>query len=330
MPESAENEPSARLFSGLGVLVSNVVLAIMLLPLVVFVFSLLGRYFYYAELACNFRCQIMFLLMPFALLALVARRWWLCGMLMLALGWSLIGIVSDYLPGFQPPAGGQSLKVMSYNVLARNWNHPEIVSQILDADPDFVSILEYSVDWHWAMDGLNERYPYQVRVPRWHVYGIAMFSKYPISDTKVVQLMPSVTDNPFITTNVTFGDQTIRMAALHTVSPINPERLQLRNQQIAEVAEELSKSDVPTIVMGDFNCTPWSSFLVEFVAQTGYRDSRRGFGYQATWPANHWILRIPIDHAFVSPDVHVHSRVVGERSDSDHLPILVEVSTAKQ
>ncbi len=329
MLQPAENDPQTRLFPGLGALLSNFVIAVAILPLGLFVFSLLGRYFFYAELACNFRCQIMFLLMPFAVFALGARRWWMSSMFLVALCWSMIGIVWVYLPGFQPPAGPQKLKVMSYNVLAPNSNHAEVVNRIREFDPDFVSILEYTVNWHTALDCLNERYPYQVRIPRWHGFGIAMFSKYPISDTKVVPLTKSATDNPFIMTNVTFGKQTIRLAALHTLSPTDRRRMSLRNQQFTEVADELSKADIPTVVMGDFNCVPWSNFLVEFAENTGYRDSRRGFGYQATWPADNWVVRIPIDQAYVSPEIHVHSRIVGKHSASDHLPILFEVSTAK-
>jgi endonuclease/exonuclease/phosphatase (EEP) superfamily protein YafD len=130
--------------------------------------------------------------------------------------------------------------------------------------------------------------------------------------------------------NVTFGGQTIRLAALHVLSPTNRYRLDLRNHQFEEVAEILSRQDVPTVVMGDFNCTPWSPFLHEFLQQTQYRDSRQGFGYQATWHAKHWLLRIPIDHAFVSETVHVHSRYVGRNAGSDHLPIVFEVSTASR
>lgn len=329
MTQPAENYPPARLVPSLSVLISNFVIAASILPLGLFVFSLLGRYFYLAELVCNFRCQIMLLLVPFALVALGARRWWLGGVILVALGWSMIGIVWVYLPGFQPPAGPQTLRVMSYNVLARNTYDEKVINQIRESDPDVVSVLEYSQSWHAALDCLNERYPYQVRIPRWHGFGIAMFSKFPISDTKVLQLTKSSTDNPFIMTNVTFGGQTIRMAALHSISPTDRRRLELRNQQFVEVAEALSESDIPTVVMGDFNCAPWSPYLAEFVDNTGYRDSRRGFGYQATWPASQWMIRIPIDHAFVSHDVHVHSRMVGDGSRSDHLPILFEVSTAQ-
>lgn len=330
MTQQAVKDPPAQLLPSLGVLFSNFVIAASVLPLGLFVFSLLGRYFYIAELVCNFRCQLMLLLIPFAFFALVARRWWLGGLILVAIGWSMVGVVSVYVPGYQPPAGPKKLKVMSYNVLGSNSNYALVTDQILATDPDVISILEYNTRWHVALDRLNERYPYQVREPRLHGFGIAMFSKFPLLDTEVLLVTKSSTDNPFIITNVQFGDQTIRMAALHVISPVSRYRLELRNRQLVEIGEALSKDDVPTVVMGDFNCAPWSSFLFEFAKKIGCRDSRRGFGYQPTWPADKWMIRIPIDHAFVSRDVHVHGRVVGEPSESDHLPIVFEVSVAKK
>ncbi len=62
-----------------------------------------------------FAVALMVLLIPFAVFALLARRWWLGGLLLVAHGWSMIGVVSVYVPGYQPPAGPQKLKVMSYN-----------------------------------------------------------------------------------------------------------------------------------------------------------------------------------------------------------------------
>ena len=329
MTQQSAEEQAARPFPNWRRLLLNLVNAAAVAPLGLFVFSLLGRYYYFAELVCNFRVQILIMLIPFIFVAVGTRRWILSGFLLIAIGWSMIGTIWVFLPGVQPDAGPTKLKIMSYNVLAPNTNHSEVAEQILDSEPDFVSILEYSLNWHQALDCLDEIYPYQVTVPRWHGFGIAIFSKYPISQTKVIQLTKQSTDNPLIVTNVAFGDQTIRIAALHVLSPTNRYRLDLRNQQFVEVANAVSNQEIPTMVMGDFNCTPWSPFLTDFARDTGYRDSRRGFGYQGTWPADQWITRIPIDHAFVSADIHVHSRLVGPRSGSDHLPIILEVSTAK-
>ena len=328
MTEPAVNNPPVKLLPSTGGFISNFAIAVSLIPLGLFVFSLLGRYFFFAELVGNFRCQIMLLLIPFAILALRVRRWWLGGLILIALCWSMIGTVWVFIPGYQPPPGEQKLKVMSFNVYGGNSNHAAVVDQIREVDPDVIAILEYTGHWQTALDCLNERYPHRFQVPRWHGFGVAVFSKYPISETEVLQLTDDRTDNPCLITNVTFGTQTIRLAMLHALSPTTLYRLETRNLQLEEVANYLTQKKMPTIVTGDFNCTPWSPFLSDFLSQTGYRDSRRGFGYQATWNADLWPLQIPIDHAFVSDNIHVHSRQVGKNAGSDHFPIVYEVSLA--
>lgn len=330
MTDVAEDEKIARLDHDKRIAGLYLVDWFTIVVLAVFVFSLLGRYFFYAELLGNFRCQILLVcLMPIAVLALVMRRWIALGALVVAICWSTMGVATVYGPASQPPPGQESLRVMSFNVLVGNSEYEKVIGVIKESDPDVVSIIEYADHWHRELDRLNQQYPHQFRHPRWHGFGIAIFSKHPLSETVVHQLTKKRTDNPFLVAKVTKGKQTIRLAVLHVLSPTNEIRLKLRNQQIQEVAQLLSSQDEPTVVMGDFNCTPWSPFLSDFLKTTGYRDSRQGNGYQASWHSRYWPLRIPIDHAFVSNDVHVHDRYVGGYAGSDHFPIVFEISTAE-
>ena len=140
------------------------------------------------------------------------------------------------------------------------------------------------------------------------------------------QITRDLTDNPFISVDIEVDGRPLRLAGLHLLSPMHRARLKVRNRQLAEIAKILVQRDVPTIVMGDFNCTPWSPFLSDFMKRVNLRDSRNGFGYHASWNASRPLLSIPIDHALVSPEVHVHSRKLGDFAGSDHLPVVFEVS----
>jgi len=251
--------------------------------------------------------------------------------LMLAAAWSLIQVGNVYIPPVQPPPGHQTLKIMSFNVLGYNLSEDKVVEQMKEHDPDVICVVEYSAYWFEKLKCFDEVYPYQYSEPRWHGFGLAFFSKYPLSKSRTVALTNKTTDNPAIITNVSFGDQTIRLAGAHVFSPKTPFRLDLRNRQYQELAEVLSQDEsgesLPTVMMGDFNSAPWSPFVQDFLKATGLRDSRRGFGYHASWHAGYFLLRLPIDHAFVSKDVHVHSRIVDQRrAGSDHLPIVFEIS----
>ncbi len=307
-------------------MLSVAVIAFSFLPLTLFLFSLMGQQFFLAELLNNFRCQIMFLLLPFVFFFLLLRQWWLGLLFSIAAAWSMTGIAWVYFPSAQPTAGTDTLKVMTFNVYFGNPTPELAISRILEHDPDIVAIVEYSNHLPEALESLNEKYPYRVLEPRWHGFGIAIFSRLPLSDTKIHYLAPAEIDCPMIETHVEIEGQSVRVVGLHVASPTNSARLQLRNQQLRQVAGILNQKNEPTIIMGDFNCTPWSSFLVDFLDQAGLRDSRQGFGYQATWHRDLGIFKIPIDHAFVSPEIHVHDRFVAEPAGSDHLPVVFEIS----
>jgi endonuclease/exonuclease/phosphatase (EEP) superfamily protein YafD len=304
----------------------SIVYALMLIPLLLFVASLLGRYFYLCELVGNFRAYILAMLVPCALIL------WLKGKRKRALLfagaslWSCFGVITPALPYSQPPPGVDIVKIMSFNVWAINRDYQSVIDRVKEHDPDVVTVLEYANDWETALRTLNKTYPYRLRQPRWHGFGIAIFSKRPISNASATQITADITDNPLLSVDIEIGGRPVRLAGLHLLSPMNRNRLKIRNRQLAEIADILIQRDIPTIVMGDFNCTPWSPFLYDFCQRVDLRDSRNGFGYQASWNAERPYLSIPIDHAFVSPQFHVHSRMLGDFAGSDHYPLVFEVS----
>jgi endonuclease/exonuclease/phosphatase family metal-dependent hydrolase len=85
-------------------------------------------------------------------------------------------------------------------------------------------------------------------------------------------------------------------------------------------------SDLPLIVCGDLNASPYSSVYRRLARDL--RDAQCGSSRRGTWPS-----RLPfwcIDHIFVSPSLRVVACVVMReglaRSASDHLPLLAELA----
>ena len=308
-------------------LISKATLVLGLLTAGVFLFTFTGRYFFLAELACHFRFQIMLALVAISITSVMVRRYRLAVLLASLALMATSGTLSMYYPTAQPTTASRTLKIMSFNVLVTNRNYQSVIGEIVKHTPDVVTILEYSRKWDNELIELRQTYPYVACEPRQHGFGVAIFSKYPLSDIQIYKLPAINIDNPFLSAVVSFDEQSIRLAAVHAYSPTSKARLSFRNQQFRKVAQLLGNAEIPTVVVGDFNCTPWSPFLKDFQATTGLGDSRRGFGNQATWPTQSPFLRIPIDHAFVSPDVCVHDRFVGGATGSDHLPIILEIST---
>lgn len=305
----------------------KLVAAASLAPILLFVASQLGRYSFVCELISNFQRFIFLSLLPcpFILLFLGMKRWALVTALPLV--WSLALVSWVYLPPHAPPEGEEKIRVMSFNVLAKNPNHSEVLKEIQRNDPDVLLVLEYSLPWASPFKALDESYPYQVTVPKRHGFGIALFSKIPINRSSIVQLTPNRTDDPAIVAHLQIGDQELRLVGAHVASPIDFSRLEIRNQQYEDISRLLSQTDEPTVLIGDLNCAIWSPFLQDLMRTSRLRDSRQGFGHSASWHAQLWPFQIPIDHALVSKHVHVHDRSVGKNSaGSDHFPIFTEVS----
>ena len=322
-------EPSNGAASLAGSFFGAVFAAVSLVLITVFAFSLSGRHFFLAELLSNFRAQLLVALVIFTAGAICFQRWWIGFLLVIATIWCSTGVLSVYLQIEQPPPGKNKIRIMSHNVLADNRSYSAVKKQFAEIDPDVLVVVEYGHQWHAELQSLTDdgSYPYSVLAPRWHGFGIAIFSKLPLANKQSFQLTSKITDAPIVMAEFMVGQQNFRVAGLHVFSPTTMDRMNLRNKQLDEAVEILKKSKTPTVVMGDFNCTPWSPFLDDFQEETGYRDSRSGFGYQGTWCARYrWPALIPIDHAFVSPTVHVHDRFVGDNVGSDHYPIVVEMS----
>ncbi|MEM7457301.1 MAG: endonuclease/exonuclease/phosphatase family protein [Planctomycetota bacterium] len=307
---------------------SLIVVGIAIIPVALFLFSKFGRFLFWAEIINNFRFQIMCLLVPFPLLLWAAgnRRFALLSTVLLA--WSVAGVYYVHIPPLQPPPGERVLRIMSINVFDHNYQVREVRKEISRKDADVVVVAEYCQHWMHALEPLHEDYPFRILEPRWHGFGVAIFSKHPLSDTRIYLLHEERTDVPFVTTRVETGNTPIRIGAVHTLSPSNRLRLDLRNDQFAEIGRKLnSEDDVPTVLIGDFNAPPWSPYLKDLCNVADLRDSRQGFGYQGSWHTTYWMLTVPIDNAFVSPDIHVHDRYLGRDCGSDHLPLIIEVST---
>jgi len=303
---------------------------ISLIVLGLFLFSLAARHFLMAELISSFRTQLAVMLLVCAVFLLLLRQrtfGWLA--FAISVG-QLLMLASIFIPSSQPSAGSQKIQIMSMNVWCENYRFEEVIDQVESISPDVLLVIEYNNRWHSKMRKLHSTYPHRVLQPRWHGYGIALFSKLPLENAEVWQLTSQETDVPALSVRVKAGEHAVRLVGLHTMSPTNSLRMRLRSEQMSEVTDHLASTEEPSMLIGDLNCTPWSPYLKDLAKTCGLRDSRQGQGYLASWNVDlPWALQIPIDHALVSKDVHVHRRYTGQSCGSDHLPTIIEISLAQ-
>ncbi len=327
---SVESEPVANIPSstrsgftcrwmGYFVQVVSVAVAAIYLASVV-----LGRFWPF-ELLTHFRLQIAVVMLALAVVLLLSRRglWkWAFGCFTVPVIWSVIAI---QLPMDQPPTGNERLRVMSANILNSNLRASDFEHLVAELDPDVLVILEYTFRWDQQLTSVKAQFPYSVISPRNYGFGIAIFSKRPLRNVEEILLDDSV-DVPTLFCEIEVSGQKVGLAAVHTLSPITRSRFASRNKQLHNLARRVATDNRPQIVAGDFNSTTWSPYVADFLRDSRLHDSRAGFGLQTSWPQFNWLMLIPIDHAFVSREFHIHRRWVERDIGSDHYPIVLDIS----
>ncbi len=207
----------------------------------------------------------------------------------------------------------KGLTVAHYNVLKYNKKYKQTIDSALDVDADFLSFQE--VDNGWAKSLKNEltaKYPYSFINPQEDCYGSAVFSKYPLSNVSLKQWG----NHKHIVGSLNYKKQKIRFVTMHTVSPIRPYQLKVRNEQLKALASYIKSIEGPKLAIGDFNTVPWDSQIRRVQQQGALTDSR--MHYAGTYPSIFPHLRIPIDYIMHSQEFSCSGFRTLKNTASDH------------
>lgn len=220
--------------------------------------------------------------------------------------------------------GGPRLRVLAANVLVDNLDHQRILDLIRRERPDLIGLSEVDEGWLLDLAELGRAYPYRIAAPD-GPEGLALWSRRPwIRPGEVVR--PTGEGWPMVHATIDFGGRPLQVWLVHPSSPIRRWGT-AGNPELAAIAARVGRSEGPRLVIGDLNCTEGSPHFADLLDVGGLRDSRRGFGLQASWPT--WSpIRIAIDHALVTPDLAVIDRRLGPEIGSDHFPLILELGPA--
>jgi endonuclease/exonuclease/phosphatase (EEP) superfamily protein YafD len=285
------------------------------------VFGFAARAFWLLELFSHFRVQYGLAFLVCAALAIALRRPRLSGIALIGAALNLSCVVPLFLGSGQ---GGDVASVPSVRVMLLNVNttmgDPAAVRRlVVTEDPDVLLLQEVSASWLQHLHAVLVEYPYTVTQPRDDNFGIALYSKFPLSNTRVV-LSPEV-GVPSIRANLTIEGQRVCLIGVHTVPPKSGDMARARNLHLQQVAGWVD-SELPTVLFGDLNVSPYSPYFGDLLRSSGLRDSMCGYGVQASWPTMCPWLHIPLDHVLISEQLMVQERRVGPNAGSDHFPVL--------
>jgi len=220
----------------------------------------------------------------------------------------------------------EAFTVYSANINKNNENLSELINEIIEKNAEIVLLLEVTPEHAEQLNAVIQTYPYHIIETPMGIngLGLVLLSKFPILNHKVTEL--SEFGNALVEAELIIKEETVLFYGAHFPRPGFMSGYPGRSMQFLKLANQIKMKSMPSIIAGDFNATPFSPVFKNFLQVSGLKDTRKGFGWQPTWPVFFPGLWIPIDHILVSPEIQVNKRSTGSYIGSDHYPVIAELS----
>jgi len=306
--------------------------------------------YYTIDIASNF--QVHYLVAGLAFAGLAALLRFRIGVLMaLALVLFQVPAFWPYYFGGETRATESHLRVGIANLFGGNRHYQTFGDWVQETRPDVLLLQETEMLWPAYLAILEAEYPHTGKVthPTWG-FDAQVMSRLPILSHEIVPIQHDAFPMQRVVLNV--AGKEIALYNFHLFMSGK-----VRDAQNLHLRKILDAEELPHVVAGDFNATPWAASQRDLFADSHLRNAAYGFGYQPTWPARmmplvHFIyiallrrssdtlkesppetvaphfarfLGIPIDHAYVCPGIGVADYSRGPGIHSDHLPILLDL-----
>ena len=213
---------------------------------------------------------------------------------------------------------------MLINVNTMSGDPVRVARAVNEMSPQILVLEEINARWLIDLEGALRAYPHSRVSPREDNFGIGLFSKFLLSNARVVDIGEARL--PSICAEVTIQATTLNVIATHPPPPGGARYSRWRNSQLNLIPDHVPKDGLPILLLGDLNVSPWSHHFGQLLKKTGLRDSSKGHGVQPTWPAGNPLLSIPIDHCLHSREVTILKRTIGPDVGSDHYPLIVDIA----
>lgn len=268
--------------------------------------------------------------------------------------------------------GKEFVTIMSYNVEGFSWyDKPEQISNILQniktTNPDVLCFQEYyvrDINRDLVFNKLVKELGYQyfkehivVRRPIGHEFGLAIFSKVPIINTKGIPFGElNGTSNGAFYADIKFREDTLRVFNIHLQSASLREReynleskegfslkkydvvmsginklgraFRKRSWQTGIVKKEIENSKHRVVLCGDFNDISLSYSYSQLTQKLNDAYLLSGFGTGSSFAGNIPLLRI--DYILLSPSLSPLNTWVQRRPGSDHYPVICKFTMDKE
>ena len=217
--------------------------------------------------------------------------------------------------------------LLTSNVLQKNEKMDFFIAEMKKLNPDVAVFTETNTRWaNMIKKGIGSDYPYKIEVPLDNTYGMLLYSKLELSNSHVRYIVDD--SIPSIRTEIKLrsGDM-VQLHAIHPTPPMpqhNPSSSD-RDAEMMKTALEARDSEIPVIVIGDFNDVAWSSTTSMFQSVGELLDVRKGRSLYNTFDVTSLIMKWSLDHIFLSEEFRVEKIAVGSDIKSDHYPFYAKL-----
>ncbi|WDR06097.1 endonuclease/exonuclease/phosphatase family protein [Devosia rhodophyticola] len=246
-------------------------------------------------------------------------------------------LVPEYLAGARDrpaePSDRPVITMMTHNLFGLNYKMKEVLAAILAEKPDIIVLQEYFGEQASDLDPLlKPTYPYSVRCRGGKRANIALYSKFKFEQV----LDGNCPDNAYvtrrtahITAKFTLADGTaFTVMTTHMDWPLPIAR---QREELDRLSAAVKLVEGPLVLAGDFNSAPWAYALRNFIDANGFtRQTLNLVTYPLRWfYLGAWrdtIPFLPLDQVLTRNGIVVHSLKAGQRTASDHLPVVFRFS----
>lgn len=248
---------------------------------------------------------------------------YLAGLLFIVVTLELGAAVMNRAPMVRIPKESARIRVFSFNAAGKS----KILENWLPARAgtfDVVVLLEAHSHFQELLEKLKADYPYQVSHLENSPFGIAVLSRWEITQSRELEAEAGVYPQYELQLKMPSGDEFL-LYAMHAPPPMVPPLAEAHEAILGELAEKIQQKKIPAIVVGDLNTTARSHRFTKLVKHTNLRDTAGTSPWAHTWPAalvKIWsFLGIRIDQCLVSNSFSLVERQSLDDLGSDHLPI---------
>jgi endonuclease/exonuclease/phosphatase (EEP) superfamily protein YafD len=219
------------------------------------------------------------------------------------------------------------VRIMSANILMTNRRVEDLLRIVRAEQPDVLVTLETNTWWEQKLAVLESDYPHRLQCPLENLYGMHLYSRFPLEDPKIQFLVEDEVPSMHLLLALESGRR-IELHCLHPAPPSpteNPTSKE-RDAELVMVGRSVADSEYPVVVCGDLNDVAWSATTRLFRKVSRLLDPRIGRGMFNTFHADRFFMRWPVDHLFHSRHFSLVRLSRLDSCGSDHYPMFVELA----